>query len=240
MPVEISLLLRMMPNFHLCPGYFGNSGFWMLFKSCIYQAPSNPVLPKKEKSFLLPGRGGISCSPWDCLRHHPGGETKRHLITGLRVEVQDCLRSLNWGGASLSPDIEENLGSPLSLRWWEWAWGPQFFPWCLAGVGQWLSKFFSLPFAFFWGAPSAAYGGSQARGQIGAAAAGHVTATATPDPSLVCDLCHSSQQRQIFSPLIRARDGTRILVDTSQVHFRWATMGTPKFFFSCSPFLYFG
>ena len=34
-------------------------------------------------------------------------------------------------------------------------------------------------------------------------------ATATPDPSLVCDLHHSSQHRQILNPLIKARDGTR-------------------------------
>ena len=43
------------------------------------------------------------------------------------------------------------------------------------------------------------------------------TATATPDPSRVCDLRHSSRQHQILNPLSEARDGTQILVDTSQV-----------------------
>ena len=50
-----------------------------------------------------------------------------------------------------------------------------------------------------------AYGGSSA------------TATATWDLSRVCDLRHSSQQRQIPDPLSEARDGTRILVGTSRV-----------------------
>ena len=33
----------------------------------------------------------------------------------------------------------------------------------------------------------------------------YTTATATLDPSCVCDLHHSSQQRQILNPLIEAR-----------------------------------
>ena len=35
------------------------------------------------------------------------------------------------------------------------------------------------------------YGSSQARGQIRAADVAHTTATATPDPSRICDLYHS-------------------------------------------------
>ena len=57
-----------------------------------------------------------------------------------------------------------------------------------------------------------AYGRSQPGGQIGAAAVAY--ATATPDPSHICDLCHSLQQRQIFNPLSEARDGTHILTET--------------------------
>ena len=45
-------------------------------------------------------------------------------------------------------------------------------------------------------------------------------ATAMPDPSPVCDLHHSSQQRQILDPLSEARDGTCILMDTSWVCYR--------------------
>ena len=44
----------------------------------------------------------------------------------------------------------------------------------------------------------------------------YATATATPDPSLVCDhLHHSSRKRGILNPLSEARDRTHILMDTS-------------------------
>ena len=40
------------------------------------------------------------------------------------------------------------------------------------------------------------------------------TATATLDPSHICDLYHSSWQCRILSPLRDARDGTCVLMDT--------------------------
>ena len=45
----------------------------------------------------------------------------------------------------------------------------------------------------------------------------YARATATPDPSCVCDLHHSSWQHQILSPLSKVRDRTRILMDPSRV-----------------------
>ena len=54
------------------------------------------------------------------------------------------------------------------------------------------------------------------------------TATATQDPSLVCDLHHSSQQHQILNLLGETRDRTRNLMDTSQLHFHCATMRIPE------------
>ena len=51
-----------------------------------------------------------------------------------------------------------------------------------------------------------ASGRSQARGEIGAAATSYATAIATPDPSCICDLYHSSQQRWILNLLSKARD----------------------------------
>ena len=54
----------------------------------------------------------------------------------------------------------------------------------------------------------------QARGLIGAVAA---------------SLHHSLQQCQILNPLSEARDQTRNLMDTSQIHFHRATIGTPHF-----------
>ena len=45
----------------------------------------------------------------------------------------------------------------------------------------------------------------------------YTTATATPDPSHICDLHHSLQQHGILNRLSKARDGTHILVDPSRV-----------------------
>ena len=55
-------------------------------------------------------------------------------------------------------------------------------------------------------------------------------ATAMPDPSQVCDLHHSSWQCWILNPLSEARDRTSILMDTSQIHVRYATVRNPSFF----------
>ena len=65
----------------------------------------------------------------------------------------------------------------------------------------------------FRAAPST-YGGSQARGQIRAVVAGLTTAIATPDPSHICDLYHSSQECWIVKPMSEAREpaSSRILI----------------------------
>ena len=57
----------------------------------------------------------------------------------------------------------------------------------------------------------------------------YTTATATWDQSHVCDLHCSSQQHWILNPMSKARDPTHVLMDTSQVLYHWATMGTPSF-----------
>ena len=44
------------------------------------------------------------------------------------------------------------------------------------------------------------------------------TATATQDPSRICDLHHGSRQWQILNPLSEARDQTHILMATGWVH----------------------
>ena len=62
--------------------------------------------------------------------------------------------------------------------------------------------FFFFFFFFFWlfRAITLAYRSSQARGQIGTAA------TPTQDPSLICNVHHSSWQRRDLYPLSGARD----------------------------------
>ena len=47
----------------------------------------------------------------------------------------------------------------------------------------------------------------------------YTTARATQDLSHVCNLHHCSQQQQILNPLSGAKDLTRILMDTSRVHY---------------------
>ena len=54
----------------------------------------------------------------------------------------------------------------------------------------------------------------------------YTIATAMPDPSCICNLQHTSQQRQILNPLSKTRDCTLALMDTSWVCYCWATMGT--------------
>ena len=57
-----------------------------------------------------------------------------------------------------------------------------------------------------------AYGSSHARGRIRAASGAYTTATATMDPSHICDLCHSLQQCWVLNPVNEARNRTRILM----------------------------
>ena len=54
----------------------------------------------------------------------------------------------------------------------------------------------------------------------------YVTATAMQDPSLVCDLHHSSQQCQILNPLSEIRR-TRNLMVPSRIRLHCATTGIP-------------
>ena len=58
----------------------------------------------------------------------------------------------------------------------------------------------------------------------------YTTATATPDPSHVCNLHHSSWQCQILNPLSETRDRTGHLMVLSRIHFCCSTTGTPNGF----------
>ena len=73
-----------------------------------------------------------------------------------------------------------------------------------------------------------AYGSSQARVKQELYPLACAAAIATPDLSCTCDVYHCSQQPWILNPLSEATDGTCILMDTSRVHYPWATMGTPQ------------
>ena len=55
----------------------------------------------------------------------------------------------------------------------------------------------------------------------------YAIATATPDPSCIFDLYHSSQQHLILNPLSKARDQNCNLMVPSWIPFCCITMGTP-------------
>lgn len=82
--------------------------------------------------------------------------------------------------------------------------------------------FLSLPFYFFFffffpflsKATPAAYESSWAKGQIELHLPVYTTATATPGLSRIFDLQHSLQQHQILNTLRKARDQTRVFMDT--------------------------
>ena len=75
----------------------------------------------------------------------------------------------------------------------------------------------SFSFFLFRAAPAADASSRAARGPIGAAEEATATATAAPEPSRVCDLHHSSQQRQSLNPLSEARERTFVLMDAGWV-----------------------
>ena len=57
----------------------------------------------------------------------------------------------------------------------------------------------------------------------------YTAVTATPDPSCICNLHHSSRQGWIPNPLSKARDRTHNLMVPSQICFCCAVTGTPVF-----------
>ena len=94
-----------------------------------------------------------------------------------------------------------------------------------------MNLYFSVILIFLRATPIA-YGGSQAMGPIRAAATGlhhsHSSDRSEPHPR---PTHHSSWPHWIFNPLSKARNQTRILMDTSQVCYRQAMTRTPSLSF---------
>ena len=74
-------------------------------------------------------------------------------------------------------------------------------------------------------------GSSWARGRIRAIAGDYATATATPDPSCLCELLGSLLQCWILNPLSEARDQNCILTRTSPILNPLYHGGNSKFIF---------
>ena len=54
-------------------------------------------------------------------------------------------------------------------------------------------------------------------------------ATATWDPSHICDVHHSPRHRRILNPLSKASDQTLSLMVPSRILFHYTMMGTPRY-----------
>ena len=81
-----------------------------------------------------------------------------------------------------------------------------------------ISKDIKLFLFFFLRAAPAAYGGSQDRVKSKLQPLAYTTTTAMRDPSLVCNLHHSSQQHRIINPLSEDRDRPHNLMVTCWIH----------------------
>ena len=81
---------------------------------------------------------------------------------------------------------------------------------------------------FFFRAAPVTRGGSQAKGQIRAVGAGlhHSHSNGASEPHLQPTLQLTAHR--ILNPLSEARDRAYVLMDASQIHFCWASMGTPQ------------
>ena len=62
----------------------------------------------------------------------------------------------------------------------------------------------------------------------------YTTATAMQDMSHICNQHYSSGQCQILNLLSKAKDQTRVLTDTSWVHYHCAIMGIPSLYLKFS------
>ena len=82
--------------------------------------------------------------------------------------------------------------------------------------------------SFFWGGITVVYGVSRLGAELELQLQAYTTATATRDPSLICNLHHSSRQCWILNPPSGARGPASILMDISQVHYHWARTRTPE------------
>ena len=113
------------------------------------------------------------------------------------------------------------------VKWFLWSYWNENLGFVLFSIdmGYYVNWFIYL-FMLFKAVP-AAYGSSQGRGGIGASATGLCHSHSNSGSSHVCNLHHSSGQRQIPNPLSQARNPACILMDSSRDRFHCTAAGTP-------------
>ena len=103
---------------------------------------------------------------------------------------------------------------------------PQYFGHCEYLMTGFIS-FLSFFFFSFYGCTCSIWRFARLGVKLELQLLAYTIATATQDPSHICDLHHSLWQCQIINSLNQARDQTCILMYISQIHFHLATVETP-------------
>ena len=123
---------------------------------------------------------------------------------------------------------------------WQWAWSPSNYSWLLSTddilyVSRPWSFFFkgNFKFPFLGGLFLGPYMRHMEVPRLGVEMElqlpAYTTVTAMPDPSHIYKLHQSTQQCWILNPLNGATDQMHVFMDSSQVLYHWATMGTPSY-----------
>ena len=141
----------------------------------------------------IPALGHLPRDPWPQRHQLWSSPNTSQASPGISLYIglipHSPLQPLAEKALSANPEPREHKGYGLRTQTWVWI----------------------LTWAFFPMATPAAYEGSQARSIIRVTVETYTTATATPDPSHICDLHHSLQQHQILNWLSQASDQTHFL-----------------------------
>ena len=129
---------------------------------------------------------------------------KKNSLVAQQLRIQHCQccgpgRCCEAGGGSLAQELLRAMDASRKKKFW--------FFFCFLGI------FFAFLGLHPWHVEVPRLGV-----ELELQPPAYATATAMRDPSLVCNLHRSAEQRQILNPLSEARDAAHILMDTSWVH----------------------
>ena len=174
---------------------------------------------------VLTWGGAEDCCGWGMWRHCLLHDSEyRMFCVNLVQGVTITLFHRNWDSERLSKQQSQNVNAEVYSKALYVCVFLNFS--CLKNFSAlYLVIFFVSKLFVFWGGRGHTWGVWKFPGyglNWSYSCWAYTTATATQDRSHVCDLHHSSWQRQILNPLSEARDQTQVLMDTSWVRYRWA------------------